>query len=298
MYYVVYGMLYLFSLLPFWFMYVLSDLLYLLVYYIIGYRKKTVLSNLRTAFPEKSEQQRVRIAKQFYRLLTDYPLEVIKLLSISEKNFFKRCVGNFEVVRDVAAKGKNIQMHTGHQFNAEYGVRYYSAMSTIPMYGMYVRITNKLFNRLYLKMRTHYGLTLIEAAEFRNRIHSMYRGSYFLGWLADQNASNPRNAYWLNFLNKPAPFIRAAERSAVKNNVAVVFARVRRIKRGYYYFENILATENAGELAPGELTRRYRDFLEETIRLDPPNYLWTHRRWKHEFKKEYNDHWIDEHSLI
>ena len=298
MYYVVYGILYLFSLLPFWFLYVLSDLLYLLVYYLIGYRKKIVMSNLRSAFPEKTEVERIRIAKKFYRLLTDYPLEVIKLLSISEKNFLKRCNGNFEVISSLAETGKSIQMHTGHQFNAEYGVRYYSKMSTIPMYGMYVKITNKLFNRLFLKMRTHYQLILIEAAEFRNRIHSMYRGQYFLGWLADQNPSNPRNAYWLNFLNKPAPFIRAAERSAIKNNVAVVFARVRRIKRGYYYFENILITENARDLAEGELTKRYRDFLEETIRLDPANYLWTHRRWKHEFKKQYNDLWIDEPALI
>lgn len=296
MYFIIYGFLYLLSLLPFWFLYALSDLLYVLMFYILGYRKKIVMENLATAFPEKTPVERLRIAKKFYHNLADNFIEVLKLLSISERNFFNRCRGNFEVVNEVAARGKNIQLHSGHQFNSEYGIWFYSKNSTLPIFGMYVKVTNKAINRLFLKIRGRYGTVMIEAAEFRNKIHSMYKNPYLFGWVADQNPSNPRNAYWLNFLNKVAPFVKTPERSAIKNNVAVVFARIKKIKRGYYYFENIVITENASELKAGELTRMYRDFLEESIREDPANYLWTHRRWKHAYKEEYKELWIEKET--
>ena len=266
------------------------------MFYILGYRKKIVLENLASAFPEKTPVERLRIAKKFYHNLSDNFIEVLKLLSISERNFFNRCRGNFEVVNEVAARGKNIQLHSGHQFNSEYGIWFYSKNSTLPIFGMYVKVTNQAINRLFLKIRARYGTVMIEAAEFRNKIHSMYKNPYLFGWVADQNPSNPRNAYWLNFLNKVAPFVKTPERSAIKNNVAVVFARIKKIKRGYYYFENIVITENASELKAGELTRMYRDFLEESIRADPANYLWTHRRWKHAYKEEYKELWIEKET--
>ena len=297
MYFLVYGLLYLLSLLPFWFLYAISDLLYVLIYYIIGYRKKIVMANLESAFPEKTPAERIKIAKKFYHYLCDNFIEVLKLLSISERAFLKRCTGDFDAVNKVAASGKNIQLHSGHQFNSEYGIWFYSKDSILPIYGMYVKVTNNAINRLFLKIRGRYGTVMIEAAEFRNKIHSMYKNPYLFGWVADQNPSNPRNAYWLKFLNKVAPFVKTPERSAIKNNVAVVFARIKKIKRGYYYFENIVVTENASEYKMGELTRLYRDFLEDTIRQDPANYLWTHRRWKHKYKDEYKELWIEKDSV-
>lgn len=282
------------SLLPFWFLYAVGDLMYLVLYYLIGYRKTIVLSNLATAFPEKTQSERIKIARKFYHYLVDNFVEVLKQLSMKEETFFKRCTGNIEVVNEIAMRGKNIQLHSGHQFNADYGGWYYSKNSMVPMYGLYVKVSNKAINRLFLKLRNRFGLALIEAAEFRNKIHNMYRQQYVFGWIADQNPSNPRKAYWLNFFNKPAPFVRAPELSAVKNNVAVVFVRIRKIRRGYYYYENTPITENAANFTTGELTRKYRDFLEESIRADPANYLWSHRRWKHEYQSHDLNYWIDQ----
>jgi KDO2-lipid IV(A) lauroyltransferase len=267
--------------------------MYLVLYYIVGYRKKIVLSNLTIAFPEKSEEEKIQIAKKFYHYLADNSIEVLKLLSMSDKHFFRRCVGNFEVVNEVAMRGKSIQLHSGHQFNADYGILYSSKNLILPFYAMYVHMSNHAINRLFLKLRSRYGAVMIEAADFRNKIHTMYKNPYVFGWIADQNPSNPRKAYWLNFFTRPAPFGRAPERSASKNNVAVVFAQLKIIKRGYYYFEYTVITENAADLTRGELTRKYRDFLEESIRADPANYLWTHRRWKHIYKEDYKDLWVD-----
>jgi KDO2-lipid IV(A) lauroyltransferase len=292
MYYLVYVPLYLISLLPYRILYFLSDGLYGLAYHVLGYRKKVVMHNLKIAFPEKTELERIKIAKKFYHYLMDNFVEIVKLLSVSEKAFFKRCSGNFDIVNEVAARGKNIQLHSGHQFNSEYGIWYYSKSSVLPVFGMYVRLTSKAMDKLFLNMRESHGIKMIEASDF-TKLRLVLKHRYLFGWVADQNPTNPRIAYWLNFFKRPVPFSKAAEKLAIKNNNAVVFARIKKIKRGNYYFENIIVTENAAGFKEGELTKKYRDFLEETIRLDPGNYLWSHRRWKHDFKTEYEKSWID-----
>ena len=119
MYYIIYGFLYLFSLLHFFIIYHISDGFYALMYYVFGYRKKVVMNNLLIAFPEKTNRERKKIAKQFYHNLADTFLEIIKTISISDKAFAKRCRGNFEIVNELAANGKSIQLHSGHQVTWE-----------------------------------------------------------------------------------------------------------------------------------------------------------------------------------
>ena len=83
------------------------------------------------------------------------------------------------------------------------------------------------------------------------------------------------------------------DKGARKNNTAVVFVKFIKLKRGFYRFEPRLIIENGAELNEGELTLKYRDFLEETIRQQPANYLWSHRRWKWNYSDEYTSRWID-----
>lgn len=292
MYYILYGFLYLISLLPFRVLYFFSDGLYGLVYYIIGYRKKVVLNNLKIAFPEKTEKERIRIAKDFYHNLMDYVVETIKLISASEKEIFKRCSSEFDI-NDIQKLGKSIQAHWSHQFNAEYANWFYAKHSMLPSVGMYVHVSFKPLDKILLDIRTRYGTIMVEAGDFRNKMNEIYKKPYILGWAADQNPAKPQQSYWLNFFSKPAPFIKIPEKSAVINKTAVIFGRSRKVKRGYYSFEYKFITGNAAELPPGEITRLYRDYLEETIRIDPANYLWSHRRWKHPYKEEYKNSWID-----
>src|SRR5438552_1474349 len=120
MYYLVYGFLYLVSLLPFSILYLLSDFVYILMYYVFGYRKTVVMGNLAIAFPEKSLTEREVIASAFYKNLVDTFIETIKLLSMSDAEFAKRCTGDFSLINDIAARGKSIQLMAGHQFNWEF----------------------------------------------------------------------------------------------------------------------------------------------------------------------------------
>lgn len=114
-----------------------------------------------------------------------------------------------------------------------------------------------------------------------------------LALVADQTPGNIRSAFWLNFFSKPAPFMHIPEKNAQRNNVPVGFASFKKIKRGYYKFETKIITLNPADTERGELTRKYRDFLEEQLREQPDNYLWSHRRWKAEYKEEYKKLWID-----
>ncbi len=299
MYYIIYGFLYLFSLLPFFVIYHISDFVYALMYYVFGYRKKVVMGNLLIAFPEKTEKERKKIAKQFYHNLADTFLEIIKTLSISDKTFAKRCKGNFELVNELAAKGLSVQLHSGHQFNWEYGSLLMSrTITAVPYYAVFIPIKNKAMSRLFLKIREKYGAKFIDATEFRTKKEELFKEKFSIILAADQNPGNPATAYWQNYFNKPAPFITGPEAGAVKNNTAVVFVRSRKPRRGYYDCVCSVFTENAASTSKGEITRGFRDFLEKVIAEEPDNYLWTHRRWKWGYKKEYAEKWIDNETPI
>ena len=295
MYFIIYGFLYLLSLLPFPVIYFISDVIYFFLFYVFGYRKAIVLANLKIAFPEKSEKELKKISKQFYHNLTDTFMEIIKLISMSDKTFDLRCTGDFSMIAALIKKGKNIQIHAGHQFNWEYGSLFMSkSAASIPSYAVYIPISNSAMERLFLKIRQKYGTKFIKATEFKIKREEIFneRFAIFLG--ADQNPGNPATAYWQNYFSKPAPFITGPEVGGIKNDTAIVFVRSKIIKRGYYVLECTLCAENAATTSFGEITRAYRDFLEKIIRQEPHNYLWTHRRWKWDYKTEYKNNWIDE----
>lgn len=287
MYYIVYGFLYLISLLPWRVLYFISDGFYALLYYVIGYRKKIVMNNLSIAFPEKTEQERVRIAKEFYRNFLDTFIETIKMISVSENTLRKRFTANFEVVNDLYESGKNVQLVSGHFFNWEFGSLASSLLSKYPFIAVYMPISNKIFERLMLNLRQKFGAIFLPATTFRQSFAPYASGRYALILVADQNPGNPNKAYWMPFFGKMAPFISGPEKGAKANNDAVVFAHFYREKRGYYKASLQLLTTEPNTYKEGALTKELIRLTEEAIRRKPSNYLWSHRRWKWEYKEEF-----------
>lgn len=294
MYYLIYGFLYLLSLLPFAVIYRISDGIFFFLYHVFGYRKKIVMSNLKIAFPEKPDAELIKIARRSYRNLTDTFVEIIKLISMSDRTFEERCQGDFTVISELVKKGRNIQLHAGHQFNWEYGSLFMSkVIHTIPSFAIYMPIKNKVMEKLFLKIRERYGTKFIKATEFREKREEIFSKRFVFFLAADQNPGNPASAYWQNYFSKPAPFITGPEVGGIKNDTSIVFVRSRIASRGHYVLECELYTENAASTDVGEITRAFRDFLEKIIREEPHNYLWTHRRWKWDYKEEYKENWID-----
>lgn len=297
MYHLVYALLYAFSLLPFFVIYGFSNFVAFLMFNVIGYRRRIVLGNLRIAFPEKTEQEIYKIAKQFYKNLIDTFLETIKLLSLSDRQIKKRAVMDMTACNVLAAKGKNIQFHSGHQMNWEYGNYAVSDNLSIPWIGVYMRINNKVLDKIFYDLRSKRGTILVAAQEFKERANSVFCNQYSIGLAADQNPGVPQCASWMFFFSRPAPFAAGPEKGARKNNTAVVFVKFIKVKRGFYRFEPEIITEDGALMKEGELTLLYRDFLEDTIRRDPDNYLWSHRRWKWDWKPCYESNWIDTRQM-
>jgi len=288
MYYVVYGFLWLISLLPFRVIYFISDGIYYLLFYVFKYRKDVVMKNLAIAFPEKTPRERTVIAKKFYHNLIDTFLESLKFISISKKQILKRSTSEFDQINHLLARGYNVHIMAGHQFNWEYANALASISLSAPFVGVYMPIANKAMNRIFYNFRKRYGTVMISATEFKNNSnHPAFSEQYTLGLAADQNPGDPSNAYWMNFFGRPAPFVTGPAKGAVKNNTAVVMVGFHKIKRGYYHFSVKLLAENGASFTPEKLTVMYKNVLEEIIRADPSNYLWSHRRWKYDWKPEY-----------
>lgn len=293
MYYVLSAFIYLISLLPWRVLYFISDCFYVVAYYIVGYRKKVVMKNLAIAFPQKSEKEHVKIAKEFYHNFLDSLFELIKFVSLSDKEFSKRISGNFEVLKELYPTGQNIQLHSGHFFNIEYlnwGIPKYSPY---PFIGVYMAFSNQAVERIILEMRRRYGSIMLSAGAFKTSFHNYAKQRYALGLAADQTPPNPRMSNWVHFFGRLTPFITGPEKSARINNTAVVFVHYYKVKRGFYRAHFELLTTTPRDLPKGTITREYVKFLERSINQNPGNYLWSHRRWKHEFKEEFRNLVID-----
>jgi Kdo2-lipid IVA lauroyltransferase/acyltransferase len=287
MYYIIKGFLWLVSLLPLRVLYFIGDGFYALVFYVFKYRRDVVMNNLAIAFPDKTGQERKKIAKQFYHNLIDTFIESIKFISISKKEIQKRSSGEFELINRLIDKGSNVHLMAGHQFNWEYANLLYSLNLKIPFVGIYMPIANKSLDRIFYQFREQFGTVLISAQDFKNKMHAVFSQQYMLALAADQNPGNPSNAYWVNFMGKPAPFVTGPAKGAVKYNTAIVMVGFQKIKRGYYRFTTTLLAEDGSKHTAEELTVLYKNALENIIRQDPANYLWSHRRWKYEWKPEY-----------
>jgi Kdo2-lipid IVA lauroyltransferase/acyltransferase len=293
MYYIIYPILYLFSLLPFFILYGISDFFAFILFHVVKYRKDIVFNNLTIAFPEKSEEERKKIAKKFYLYFTDNFIESLKFISISKKQLLKRSTGDFELLNRLIDKGYNINIMAGHQFNWEFANLLYSLNLQIPFVGIYVNISSKALSKIFFDIRCRYGTVLMDSLAFKTKMHEVFKKQFILALAADQNPKFAENGYWINFFGKPTPFISGPERGAIKNNTAVVYVGFKKVKRGYYKFDTTLLCEEGAKTKEGELTLLYRDVLEKTIKQDPANYLWSHRRFKFEWKDEYGPLWKD-----
>ncbi len=288
MYYVVYGPLYLLSLLPLRALYLLSDVAYFLIYYIAGYRKKVVFHNLSIAFPHKQEKERISIAKKFYKNFADSFIETIKAFSASDQFIREHFTGDFSLFNELYEKGaQKVQLHSGHNFNWEYANLGIPLHLVYPLLTVYMPITNKWFEKIFYRMRAKTGAKLLSATNIKAEILPHRNAKYVLALVADQNPGHPKSAYWVHFFGRPTPFVRAPESGARRGNVPVVFCYFKKVKRGYYQIYFQLATENPAATAVGELTKRYADFLQWSIEQQPENWLWSHRRWKWDWKEEY-----------
>jgi len=283
MYYFIYGFFYLFSLLPWRVLYLISDAAFPILYHVAKYRRDVVYKNLLTAFPEKSEAERKKIEKEFYQLFLDNFIEVIKLLFINGKQIEKRFSGDVDVMNNLKGKVPNVTIISAHFFNWEFVNLAVSRKTKFTLLTVYKPVDSKPFDRLMMQMRSRFGAKLIPSTNFTRAYIPYARTEHALGLVADQSPGDMRYCYWLPFFGKLTAFVKGPEKMSKTNNAGVVFLHFYRVKRGYYKMEFTLVTTDPNSYKDGHLTRELVRITENSIRNHPANYLWSHRRWKYEF---------------
>jgi len=291
-YYLLLGVWYMLSLLPFWVHYLLSDLLYLLAYKIIGYRKKVVRSNLATSFPEKTQEELLQIEKGFYHFLGDYLAESVKLISISKKNLKKRLVfKGQETVERCVNDGQSCAVYLGHYCNWEW-------ITSLPLWvtpkaqcgQIYHPLENKVFDRVFLRLRQRMGAVCIPMQDTLRKIleYRQQGQPVVIGYISDQKPQWVNIHHWVDFLHHDTPVLTGTERIARKVKHAVFYLDVRRIRRGYYEAEFRLITREPQQMPEYRLTDVYYEMLEASIRRAPEFWLWSHKRWART-REEFNE---------
>ena len=283
LYGLLYGVWFVLSLLPMWVHYVLSDLIYLVVYHLIGYRKPLA--------PEKSGDERLRIERGFYHWFCDYLVETVKLLTISEQELKRRMVfKGTETVDEIVESGQSCAVYLGHYCNWEWITSLSFWVSPKAQCGqIYHALENPVFDRLFLRLRQRMGAVCIPMAETLRRlaVYCQQQKPVVIGYISDQVPFWNNIHHWLDFLHHDTPVLTGTERLARSAGHAVFYMDVRRIRRGYYEAEFRLIARDPKQTKDYELTDAYFKMLEESVRRDPQCYLWTHNRWKRTHE-EYN----------
>ncbi len=282
-YYITLPFIYLISILPFPLLYLFSDGLYVIIYYILGYRKKVVLTNLRNAFPGKKEEEINRLCKDFYHYLCDLFLETFKTLTISKSSMVKHCTFTPETIKlltKYADEKKSIVIVMGHLGNWEWGGNSFSLLCKQPLYVIYHPLHNRHFNKLVYNMRTRFGTRLIAMKDTIREMITLREEVNATAFIADQTPP-PHGAYWTNFMNQDTPVYIGTEKIARKMNYPVIYALVKRVKRGHYVVFAETLVEESAKSKEGEISEMHTRRLEKDIIAHPETWLWSHRRWKH-----------------
>lgn len=285
-YCIVYPFLWLISILPFRVLYFISDCIYVIVYHVLGYRKKTVMGNLNLVFPNKTKQEKNKIASKFYHHLCDVIFESIKSMTISEKEMKKRFLfTNIEEIHKVEALNKSILLMCAHYASWEWIFilqRYVNHRG----YGIYKQLENLYFDKLVKRIRAKYDTYLITNKQVLDTLTTDKENGVLSisGFASDQSPKPDKAHHWLDFMGITVPVHTGAEMIGKKLDMAILFFSVKKVKRGYYETTFKPLAINPSEFKDYEITDTFFKLVEEQIHEAPEFYLWTHKRWKHRDK--------------
>lgn len=271
--------LYLVSLLPFWALYLVSDCLFIVLYHVIGYRRKVVKENLLNAFPEKTIAERNDIEKKYFKFLADLMMETIKMVSISEKEMLRRVVcTNPELVPSYEAVGKSVTAVAGHYCNWEWAGLGFSIDTRL--FVIYKPLTSDVFDAFFIRVRSRFGAIAVAMKQTLRTMVAHKNEFTVTVFAGDQTPVREQTNYFTEFLNQPTAVFLGIEKIAKLIDSAVIFYDMKRVKRGYYTYTIVPLVENSKDSAPHEITEAHVKYLDSMIRREPQYWLWSHRRWK------------------
>jgi KDO2-lipid IV(A) lauroyltransferase len=288
MFIVYYLLVYPLSFLPLRVLFGLSDFFFAVLYWIIGYRKKLVRSNIANAFPSLDANARARIERDFYRHFCDVIVESIQLFKMSYAALEKRCdFINLELIEKYYKEGRSFILVAGHYGNWELVATALNPKIPHPLIAIYKPLSNKFIDEKMRQSRSKFGLSLVPKKIFKETIESYQAQPHALIFANDQAPSKSQKAHWMTFLHQDTAVQVGTEVYAKRYNYVVIMGKIKKVKRGYYQFSFELITENPNDKKEMEITEQHTRILEQQILEAPAYWLWTHRRWKN--KRNEND---------
>lgn len=277
--------------LPLWVLYRISDVIFFSVWYVFGYRKKVVVKQLSDSFPEKSPKEIRRIARRFFRNFSDYIVETIKLLHISDRQMLRRFTfSGTEEMDALLDRDIPVMVLFSHCFNWEWAPSVTLWLRNAPGERMhfgqvYRPLKNKWMDELMLRIRSRFNSLnypmkkvlreLLEAK--RDKIRTA------TGFMSDQKPYYGDVKHVIDFLNHPTPTLLTSAELAHKLKMGVVYWDISKLRRGHYHIDIIPVADSAADMTPEELTDRYFGLLTRTILRNPSIWLWSHKRWKYPY---------------
>jgi KDO2-lipid IV(A) lauroyltransferase len=273
--------LYLISLLPFWFLYGISNIIFLVLYYIVRYRRNVVSTNLKNSFPEKTEAERNKIERKYYQYMADLMVETLKMITVSEASLRKRMKPtNPELVDRYFKQGRSIIAAAGHYCNWEMAALAFGLLTNEKRIIVYKPLSNDVFNAFFNKVRARFGAILVAMKQTLRTMIAFKNDLTFSVLVSDQTPVRHEINYFIDFLNQPTAVFLGIEKLAKLIDAVVIFYRIDRIKRGYYTYTLVPLIEHPKQTTDHEITEAHVRYLEQLIKDEPQYWLWSHRRWK------------------
>lgn len=269
------------ALFPLWFLYGISDFIYFVIYYIIGYRRKVVWKNLTEAFPGKSPKELKRIERQYYHFMCDIIVETIKLLHISGAEISRRVeVENPDLVNASVDAGKSVVLLLGHYGNWEW-VQEISKYFPDGIFkaSIYRPLNSKVWNDIYKKIRNRWSSHILPQNSAVKALLNKENQPWICGFIADARPRHSEPDAVIQFLNHSTSFIYGPEMIGKKTGADFYFLEMERKSRGKYRitFHRLDPTEDG---LPYPVSREFWREFEKVIEKSPAYWLWSHKRWK------------------
>jgi len=276
------------SWLPFPLLYAAAWVAYLLLYYVVAYRKEVVRENLSMAFPDKNAREITVLGKKFYRQFTDTAFEIVKARRMSKEDFRRRVkLVNPELLQAYSNQYRDsVIITTIHQGNWEWMLHGAVSALNVPMDPVYKPLHDKTTDKLIFDIRSQFGSRPLSMAESVKDIIRRRREFRLFVMVADQSPTRQERGLWTTFMNGEAAFYLGSEIIAKMTRFPVLFAQCRRTRRGHYEIEFHEIAKPPYDKTSHEITHRFVALAEMAIRREPESWLWTNRRWKRDRQAE------------
>ncbi|WP_082491299.1 lysophospholipid acyltransferase family protein [Pedobacter sp. Leaf194] len=270
------------SLLPLSLLYRLADAFYLLIFYVVKYRRKVVKENLYNAFPEKTSAELNVIEKEYYKFLSSLFIEIIKMKSISKKELQKRVkFKNADLVEAYLQNNESVLFCSSHYGNYEWVCMAIGLNFSGQHYPIYKPLSSEKFDNWFLTMRSKFGNNMVAMRQTLRAIQASKNTASMFTFGSDQAPSKEESIYWTKFLNQETSVQLGIEKIAKKTNRPIFYLKINYLKRGYYEVDCVPICLNPKAVSEFEITEAHTHFLEEMIKNQPAYWLWSHRRWKY-----------------